>query len=48
MIRSINYTLLTDESLAKEFGNKGNSTDITIYDKKESQTIRRGGIGIIH
>ncbi len=40
MIKSINYTLLSDESLAKEFGKKGNSTDITIYDKKESDTIK--------
>lgn len=39
-MKSINYTLLGDESLAKEFGKKGTATDITIYDKKESGILR--------
>ncbi len=39
-MKSINFTLLADESLAKDFGKKGTSTDITIYDRKESDTLR--------
>jgi len=39
-MKSINYTLLADESVAKEFGKKGTSTDITIYDKKESDSVK--------
>jgi len=39
-MKSINFTLLADESLAKDFGKKGTATDITIYDKKESDTLR--------
>ncbi len=39
-MKSINYTLLGDESLAKEFGKKGTATDITIYDKKEAGILR--------
>jgi len=39
-MKSVNYTLLADESLAKEFGKKGTSTDITIYDKKETESIK--------
>jgi len=38
-MKSINYTLLADESVAKEFGKKGTATDITIYDKKESEFV---------
>lgn len=39
-MKSINYTLLGDESLAKEFGKKGTATDLTIYDKKESEFVK--------
>jgi selenocysteine-specific translation elongation factor len=39
-MKSINFTLLADESLAKDFGKKGTATDITIYDRKESDTLR--------
>ncbi len=39
-MKSINFTLLADESLAKDFGKKGTTTDITIYDKKESGVLR--------
>ena len=39
-MKSINYTLLGDESIAKEFGKKGTSTDITIYDKKEAGFVK--------
>jgi selenocysteine-specific translation elongation factor len=39
-MKSINFTLLGNESIAKDFGKKGTSTDITIYDKKESGILR--------
>jgi selenocysteine-specific translation elongation factor len=39
-MKSINYTLLGDEAIAKEFGKKGTVTDITIYDKKESDSVK--------
>ncbi|MGI0047339.1 MAG: EF-Tu/IF-2/RF-3 family GTPase [Nitrosotalea sp.] len=39
-MKSINYTLLGDESIAKDFGKKGTSTDITIYDKKEADFVK--------
>ncbi|SRR5579885_4927 len=39
-MKSINFTLLGDESLAKDFGKKGTSTDITIYDKKETGFVK--------
>jgi selenocysteine-specific translation elongation factor len=39
-MKSINFTLLADESLAKDFGKKGTTTDIAIYDKKESGVLR--------
>lgn len=39
-MKSINFTLLADESIAKDFGKKGTTTDITIYDKKESGVLR--------
>ncbi len=39
-MKSINYTLLGDESIAKDFGKKGTSTDLTIYDRKESDFVK--------
>jgi selenocysteine-specific translation elongation factor len=39
-MKSINFTLLADETVAKEFGKKGTSTDLTIYDKKESDSVK--------
>lgn len=39
-MKSVNYTLLGDESIAKDFGKKGTSTDITIYDKKEAGFVK--------
>ena len=39
-MKSINYTFLGDESLVKDFGKKGTSTDITIYDKKETGVVK--------
>ena len=39
-MKSVNYTLLADESVAKEFGKKGTATDLTIYDRKESGVVK--------
>ena len=39
-MKSINFTLLADESIAKEFGKKGTATDIAIYDRKESDSVK--------
>ena len=39
-MKSINYTLLGDETIAKDLGKKGTSTDITIYDKKETGFVK--------
>jgi len=39
-MKSINFTLLGDESIAKDFGKKGTTTDIAIYDKKEAGVLR--------
>lgn len=39
-MNSINFTFLGDESLVSQFGKKGTATDITIYDSKNSDTIR--------
>lgn len=39
-MKSINYALLGDESIAKDFGKKGTATDLTIYDKKEADVLR--------
>jgi len=40
MVQSANFVVLGDQSIANEFGKKGTSTDITLYDKKESDIIR--------
>src|SRR2546427_2445925 len=39
-MKSINYALLGDESIAKDFGKKGTATDLTMYDKKEADVLR--------
>ena len=39
-MKSINFTFLGDESILKDFGKKGTSTDITIYDKKETGVVK--------
>ena len=39
-MKSINFALLGDESIAKDFGKKGTATDITIYDRKEAEVLR--------
>lgn len=39
-LKSINYTFLGDEAVLKDFGKKGTSTDITIYDKKDQGAVK--------
>ena len=40
MIKSINFVVLGEQSIANDFGKKGTVTDLTLYDKKESEIIR--------
>lgn len=39
-MKSVNFVVLGDQSIANEFGKKGTSSDITLYDRKESDIIR--------
>ena len=39
-MRSINFVVLGEQTIANDFGKKGTSTDLTFYDKKESDIIR--------
>jgi selenocysteine-specific translation elongation factor len=39
-MNSINFTLLGDESITGSLGKKGTASDITIYDRKDADTIR--------
>ncbi len=37
---SINFVVLGEQSIANDFGKKGATTDLTLYDRKESNVIR--------
>ena len=39
-MRSINFAVLGEQTIANDFGKKGTTTDLTLYDKKESDIIR--------
>ena len=39
-MRSINFVVLGEQTIANDFGKKGTTTDLTLYDKKESDVIR--------
>ena len=39
-MRSINFVVLGEQTIANDFGKKGTATDLTLYDKKESDVIR--------
>ena len=39
-MRSINFVMLGEQTIANDFGKKGTTTDLTLYDKKESDIIR--------
>lgn len=40
MVKSVNFVILGEQTIASDFGKKGTVTDITLYDKKESDVIR--------
>ena len=40
MVKSVNFVVLGKQSLASELGKKGTETDLTLYDRKESEIIR--------
>ena len=40
MVKSINFAVLGEQSIASDFGKKGTVTDLSLYDRKETDTIR--------
>ena len=40
MVRSVNFVVLGKQDLASEFGKKGTESDLTLYDRKESDVIK--------
>ncbi|QMU55108.1 MAG: elongation factor Tu [Nitrosopumilus sp.] len=40
MVRSVNFVILGKQDIATEFGKKGTETDLTLYDRKESDVIK--------
>jgi len=40
MVKSINFVVLGEQSIASDFGKKGTVSDLTLYDRKESDIIR--------
>jgi len=40
MVLSINFVVLGKQDIASEFGKKGTETDLTLYDRKESDVIK--------
>ncbi|NIM26538.1 MAG: elongation factor Tu [Nitrosopumilaceae archaeon] len=40
MVKSINFVVLGKQDIAEEFGKKGTVTDISLYDRKESDVIK--------
>ena len=40
MVKSVNFVVLGKQSLASEFGKKGTETDLTLFDRKESDIIK--------
>ena len=39
-MRSVNFVVLGEQTIANDFGKKGTMTDLTVYDRKESDIIR--------
>jgi selenocysteine-specific translation elongation factor len=39
-MKSINFVVLGEQTIATDFGKKGTMTDLTVYDRKESDIIR--------
>ena len=53
LMKSVNFVILGEQSIANDFGKKGTSTDLTLYDRKESDIIRTwivpsGFLSLIH
>ena len=40
MVQSINFVVLGKQDIASEFGKKGTESDLTLYDRKESDVIK--------
>jgi len=40
LIKSVNFVVLGKQDIASEFGKKGTATDLTLYDRKESDVIK--------
>jgi selenocysteine-specific translation elongation factor len=40
MVSSINFVVLGKQDIASDFGKKGTATDLTLYDRKESDVIK--------
>ena len=40
MVKSVNFVVLGKQDLASEFGKKGDVSDISLYDRKESDIIK--------
>ncbi len=40
MVKSINFVVLGKQDIASEFGKKGTETDLTLFDRKESDIIK--------
>ena len=40
MVRSVNFVILGKQDVVTEFGKKGTETDLTLYDRKESDVIK--------
>jgi len=40
MVKSINFVVLGKQGIASEFGKKGTESDLTLYDRKESDIIK--------
>ena len=36
-MESVNFVILGDQEIATDFGKKGTSTDLTLFDRKESE-----------
>ena len=39
-MKSVNFVVLGEQTIANDFGKKGTVTDLSLYDKKESDVIR--------
>ncbi|MCV0392395.1 MAG: elongation factor Tu [Nitrosopumilus sp.] len=40
MVKSVNFVILGKQDIASEFGKKGTATDLSLYDRKESDIIK--------